>query len=93
MKNIFKMLVVLLAVFCTMPVIANCTKQAGSMTGGACSLKELNNLEKSNMKQEKFSLKPKPQRNLRPVRLNSEITNPCNIYCIFNMDLQRDIFK
>lgn len=91
MKNIFKMLAILLALFCTMPVIANCTKQAGSMTGGACSIKELNNLEKINRKQEKFSLNLKHRRNLRPVKLNPEITTPCNVYCLFNMDLQKDI--
>lgn len=90
MKNILKGLVILLAVFCTMPVLA-CTKQAGSMTGGACSLKELNNLEKSGRTQEKFSFNPKHQRDLRPVKLNQEITNPCNVYCIFDMYLQRNV--
>lgn len=86
MKKIFKTLVVLFAVLCAIPVWS-CSQQAGDITGGACSIKELNNLEKSKNEKEKVKLYSKRERNLRPTGLNPEITNICDVYCVFGMNL------
>lgn len=86
MKKIFKMLVVLFAVLCAIPAWS-CSLQTGNMTGGACSIKELNNLEKSRSTKEKVNLYSKKEKNLRPTRLNPEIMNICDVYCVFGMNL------
>lgn len=88
MKNIFKTLIVFFAVLCAIPTWS-CSQNIGSMTGGACSIKELNNLEKNKTEKVNFA----KERNLRPVRLNPEITKLCDAYCVFGMNLQRILLE
>lgn len=104
MEKIFKTLVVLCAAFysisCTMPVLACSQENVGSTTGSACSIKELNNLEKS--RQEKghgmFSSEPKGvkvERNLRPVNSGLNMTKSGQDSglnnCLFGMCLQKTL--
>ncbi|MFA7658437.1 MAG: hypothetical protein WCY19_03290 [Candidatus Gastranaerophilaceae bacterium] len=69
MKKIFSTLAVFVAVSCVMPAFACPQEKAEITTGAACSIAELNNLEKSKRTQEKFNLDPKGSKDLRPVRL------------------------
>lgn len=95
MKKIFKMLVVLFAVLYMIPAWSypQCSQQMGNVTGGACSIKELNSLEKSRSSQEKVNLDSKKERNLRPLSLNPEITNVCDVYCVFGMNLRNSLLE
>lgn len=92
MKKIFTKLVVIFAVLCTMPVWS-CSREKGIVTGGACSIKELNSLEKSRNPQEKVNLNSKRERNLRPVRLNPEIIKPGEGSCVFGMCLKKNLLE
>lgn len=92
MKKILQTLVVLFAVFCTMPVWA-CSNKAGSMTGGACSISQLNNLGKNEKMQRKPNLLSKGERNLRPVKMVPEITNPDEVCYSFGMCLRQVILE
>lgn len=95
MRKIFKTLVILFAVFCTasaMPTFAACAKNPKDIvTGSACSIAEINNLEKAKHSQEKVDSKLKNERNLRPVRLNKEIPKTVGDDCIFGICLQNTI--
>lgn len=91
-KIFFTTLAVIFAVQCTIPVWS-CSLEKGIMTGGACSIKELNNLEKSRNPQKKVNLNSKGERNLRPVRLNPEITKPDEGSCIFGMCLNKTLLE
>ena len=59
----------------------------GTETGSACSVKELQNLEKTKMQETGFV---KGEKNLRPVRITPEIKNPEQTQCIFC--IQRGLF-
>lgn len=60
----------------------------GKETGSACSVKDIQNLEKNKM-QETVSVKG--GKNLRPVRITPEIKNPEQPQCIFC--LQEGLFE
>lgn len=90
MKKIFKILIVFFAILCIIPV-SSCTRNADCVTGGACSIKDLAAPEKNVNSHEKVSLGQ--ERNLRPVNLSPEITNPCDSYCIFGMTLQKIVLE
>lgn len=60
----------------------------GESTGGACSVKDIKNLEKAKM-QEKVTVKE--GQNLRPVQTSPEIKNPEQTQCIFC--LQEGLFE
>lgn len=91
MKKIFAMLVVLFALICATPALAYSQKTemcTGEMiTGSACSISELNNLEKNKNADEKLGLNPKGAKDLRPVRFTSEIRKSNSDDCIFGMCL------
>lgn len=92
MKKILTTLAVIFAVLCAMPVWS-CSLEKGIITGGACSIKELNNLEKSRNPQEKVNLNSKRERNLRPVRLNPNIMKQDGGYCVFGMCLKKNLLE
>jgi len=86
MKMTLIMLTILLAMFGAVPVFASCPVRNGELTGAACSVNGIKNLEKSKMQmQEKVDFNPKTERNLRPVKSNLEIRNPDEESCIFCM--------
>lgn len=74
MKKIISTTSVVVAVFCAMSVLACSQKVTELTTGGACSISELENLEKAKTKQENSNLTLGEGRNLRPVRIKSEPT-------------------
>ena len=86
----FKALVVFCAAICVMPVFG-CAQVTGNMTGGACSIKELQNLEKNKTSQERVYFQVKPERNLRPVKTNPEIRNMPIEGCLFGKCLMKEI--
>lgn len=97
MKKIFNTLVVLCAViyscqiaFANESVCACSGNQQKSVTGAACSISELKNLEK--MKNEKSDAQyiVRPERDLRPVKNTPEITNFENCFlgkCLYKQML------
>lgn len=94
MKKIFKTLVILVAVFCVASAIPSCAcaKKAGDVvTGSACSIAEINNLEKAKHSQEKVDVKLKNERNLRPVRLNPEIPKTMGDDCVLGNCLYKSV--
>lgn len=82
MKMIFT-LITLLIMFFTMQAFACPLDKSGQITGGACSIKDISKLEKSKKIQEKVNFNIKEEKNLRPVKINSEITKPDERSCIF----------
>lgn len=59
----------------------------GETTGSACSVKDIQNLEKAKMQETGFV---KGEKNLRPIRITPEIKNPEQPQCIFC--LQEELF-
>lgn len=103
MKKIFKTLVIFVTVFCAVSILPSvnpfatptfaCAKKADDViTGSACSIAEINNLEKAKHSQEKVDFKLKNERNLRPVRLNPQIPKPMGDDCIFGNCLYKGVF-
>lgn len=91
MKKIFKMSVILLAVCCTIPVLA--CSQAGNITGGACSIKDIMKQEKGSRIENNANLNIKKDNNLRPVALSPQITNQENYYGLFGMYLKNALIE
>lgn len=95
MKNITNALVVSLVAFftiCTAVPAYSCSKEsAGVTTGSACTIKELQNLEKAKNPVERFSQEPKRERDLRPVRYTQEITNIKLKECTFGVCLPKSL--
>lgn len=92
MKKMLKALMVLCAFICVVPAYA-CSQTGANITGGACSIKELQNLEKSNASQEKVFFQLKPERNLRPVRSNLEIRQMPPEGCTFGRCLLKEVLN
>lgn len=84
MKMILCM-IFMLVILSTMQALACPLK--GEETGGACSISDIKNIEKTKM-QEKAVVKE--GKNLRPVKTTSEIKNPEQPQCIFC--LQEGVF-
>ncbi len=86
MKKIFQTLAVSAAVFymAFLPVCASCPiKLTENITGAACSVPELNKLEKGRSMKENLYSKPKSERDLRPIRVTSEMNKWNNSDCLF----------
>lgn len=92
MKKMSKALMVLCALFFVLPVYS-CTQNEGNITGGACSIKELQNLENSKTSQEKVFFQSKTERNLRPVRSNLEIRQMPPEGCTFGRCLLKEVLN
>lgn len=95
MKNVFTTLVILLAAFFTIyaviPAYSCSKKSTGIVTGSACTIKELQNLEKAKNPVERFNQEPKGERDLRPVRYTQEITNIKLKECTFGVCLPKSL--
>lgn len=87
MKMIFCVVVYLSIIFSSMQAFA-CSLDKGQATGGACSVKDIQNLEKNKV-QEKVNTRG--EKNLRPVKITPEIKNPEQAQCIFC--LQEGLFE
>lgn len=92
MKKILKALTVICAFIFVLPVYS-CSQNEGNITGGACSIKELQNLENSKTSQEKVFFQLKPERNLRPVRSNTEIRQMPPEGCNFGRCLLKEVLE
>lgn len=93
MKKMSKALIVICAFIFVLPVYS-CSQTEGNITGGACSIKELQNLEKSNSSQEKsFFQQSKPERDLRPVRSNPEIRQMPPEGCVFGRCFLKEVLN
>ena len=92
MEKMIKALLVLGAIFCVVPAYAACSHNTSeTMSGAACSIKELNDLEKNKTVQEKV-LTPEREKDLRPVRLNQETPKINGDDCLFGNCLQKTLF-
>lgn len=91
MKKIFNTLVILCAVFYAAPALA-CSKDSGNITGGACSIQELN-LEKNRTENSRIRFLPYNERDLRPVKIKVEIQKSTDDECLFGMCLYRQIIE
>jgi len=94
MKKMFTTLVV----FCVaqfalfaLPVCGCSQENATDMTGGACSIKELKNLEKMKNQQGQIGSEPKVEVDLRPVRYNAEMKATEDKGCLFGQCLYKTI--
>lgn len=92
MKKMSKALIVICAFIFVLPVYS-CSQTEGNITGGACSIKDLQNLEKSNASQEKGFFQLKPERNLRPVRSNPEIRQMPPEGCVFGRCFLKEVLE
>ena len=95
MKKIFKTLVVLFALLCSGVAFA-CSQDvksgAGGVTGGACSISELNNLENNKTVKERINLSSGVGRDLRPIQRNSQMTK-LNENCTYGTCLYRIFYE
>lgn len=90
MKKIFETLVILLVVFCVQYASA-CTQTKESMTGAACSIKELNSLETNKIMQKRANFSFYEEKDLRPVKVVPVMQNLYNDDCLFGMCFYRQI--
>lgn len=86
MKMTLCMIISLLTMF--FMVQASACPIKGETTGSACSVKDIQNLEKNKM-QEKVNVTG--EKNFRPVKITPEIKNPEQTQCIFC--LQESLFE
>lgn len=93
MKKIFNTLVVLCVVLFGSAVIACTQNSAEVITGGACSIKELKNLEKNTTARKGIKFLPFTERNLRPVKTLPVMEKSNNDECLFGMCLYRRILE
>lgn len=88
MKKMKMPLVLLAAVFAVAgfsiaPALAACSKSNETITtGSACSIQDLNNLEKNTSVQEKLTTEPKREKDLRPIRLEGGMQKPQLDKCV-----------
>lgn len=92
MKKIFTASLVFCAILCGLPTLACSQEMTGIVTGEACSIQQLNNLEKNNNIKETTSPNSKREKNLRPIRTNPEITMPEKT-CIIGNCLYRTLLE
>ncbi len=94
MKKVFAASLFLCMTFCVMPVLGCKQETTGIITGGACSIKELNKLEENKNIQKRFKSELNGERDLRPVRAKSE-TEIFEVSdgCLFVPCLYKIIFK
>lgn len=89
MKMILCAIVSLSIMFTMQPFVkTSACPLKGETTGGACSVKDIKNLENQKM-QEKVIVKG--GKNLRPVKITPEIKNPEQTQCVFC--LQESLFE
>lgn len=84
------------SLFCGVQVWACATDNQSSVTGSACSIRELTDLENKKHEQGMFSSEPKGvqmNRDLRPVNLNSDRDGikSINEDCLFGMCLKKKL--
>lgn len=91
MKRNIKTLVIFLTLFCVVPVLGCSQVQRGIITGGACSISELNNLEKAETVKEQINPEIKDEKNLRPVKIVPKTSKKGNI-CIFERCILKNLF-
>lgn len=91
MKKILTTLVILFAAS-SVQFASACSQSAESITGAACSIKDLKTLEKSKTSQEKV-LSPQTEKNLRPVRTNPGMQKSDDDECLFGMCLTKRLGK
>ena len=91
MKKILTTLVVLCAVLSVSPVCGCSQSNSTSMTGGACSISDINNLEKAKTTQGKIGSEPKVEVGLRPVKNTSEVRINKDKTCLFGECLYKSI--
>ena len=94
MKKIFYALVILLFVSCAQTASA-CSQTEGSITGSACSIKNLYNLEKQSAVQKRagfLSNEEKGEKNLRPIN-KTPIIQKSDDDCFFGMCLYRQVIE
>lgn len=80
MKITINTLVIILVMLLTLPAFAVCPVHKGKLTGSACSINDIKNVENQRT-QEKVNLKG--EKNLRPVKVTPEIKNSEESQCIF----------
>ncbi len=97
MKKIFIPLVLTFAIFCfscTLTSVYACIQDsAGYITGGACSIKELQNLEKNKSEQNKYQFQKKNGIDFAPNMRPSQIQSIDSFNCLFGMCLYRKILE
>lgn len=93
MKKIFIIPVVLCTILCSAAVFACTQDKAEVITGGACSIKELN-LEKNKTIYQRTDLLPNGERDLRPVKLTPPtMPKSSDDKCLFGMCLYQRILE
>ena len=91
MEKILKISLVLCFAFCTIPTFACSSDKAETVSGAACSISELNNLEKKKTDKGKTELEPKVEIDLRPVNKTPEIRSIDDRDCLFGECLYKTI--
>lgn len=96
MKKIFLTPAVLLAAVlflnCEISLATCSQKTTGDITGGACSIEELRNLESKRANAGlNFGFNPKGEKDLRPVRLEQPNSKKTGDRCLFGLCLYKSL--
>ena len=93
MKKIFLTPVMLLLLIFAEPALACSQEKIGEVTGSACSVKELMNLEKQKNANANVNQDSKRERELRPVRLVPQAPTKDSDKCLFGMCLMKSLLE
>lgn len=91
MKKIIKTLVMLSILTLALPSFGCGEDKLYGITGGACSISELRNIEKNRIATDKDGLNPKRVIDLRPVRLTPEKSKFQEDECLFGSCLYKTL--
>ena len=95
MKKIFQNFAVVmtaaLVVCFAIPVLACSNKESGIVSGSACSIADINALEKSEKINNEINSMPKGEKDLRPIKLSPNMEKQSGDKCIFGMCLYQNL--
>lgn len=87
MEKSFKTLAVIFIALMTVPISACSRDMPGTITGGACSIKELNTPGEAQNAIKKVDIAPKKERDLRPIRINQKSMRTKSENCLLGLCL------
>lgn len=94
MKEIFSIVVVFLVLFIAVPAFSSCPREEKAVVAGAaCSIDELNSVDRNGNLRENSKIVVVKERNLRPVKIHKEISPIEESGCFWGRCLSKQIFN
>lgn len=94
MKKILILLgIIFVAVFYATPAFSCSLNEKDIMTGAACSVKELNEMQRNNFQQERINVNPEDESDFRPLKNKGKKGSEFHMGCPYGMCIQKSLFK